>query len=63
MQALFQSAQHLSEKREGSGAGYTPLTNGPGFGRPKNMRIRLPNIVTYCTSWSLIHLRSLLRSW
>ncbi len=44
MQALFQFAQHLYEKREGSGsgAGSIPLTNGSGFGseRPKNMRIR-----------------------
>jgi hypothetical protein len=31
LQALFQSAQHLHEKREGSG----PLTDGSGYGRPK----------------------------
>ncbi len=37
LQALFQSAQHLYEKREGSRS----LTNGSG--RPKNMRIRIPN--------------------
>ncbi len=36
LQALFQSAQHIYEKREGSGSG--PLTNGSGSGRPKNMR-------------------------
>ncbi len=31
MQALFQSAQHLYEKREGSGAGSIPMTNSdPG---------------------------------
>jgi hypothetical protein len=35
-QALFQFAQHLYEKREGSGA--VPLTNGSGPGRPKNSR-------------------------
>jgi hypothetical protein len=27
-QALFQSAEHLYEKREGSGSGSVPLTNG-----------------------------------
>ncbi len=43
MQALFQSAQHLNEKREGSES--IPLTNGFGSGRPKNMRIRIPNAV------------------
>ncbi len=37
MQALFQSAQHIYEKREGSGS--VPLTKGSGSGRPKNMRI------------------------
>jgi len=41
LQALFQSAQHLSEQRE-------HMTNGSGSGRPKNMRIlriqiRIPN--------------------
>ncbi len=42
LQALFQSAQHLYEKREGSGS--IPLTNGSGgSGRPKNIRIRIPN--------------------
>ncbi len=40
-QNLFQSAQHLYEKREGSGP--IPLTSGSGSGRPKNMRIRIPN--------------------
>ncbi len=40
MQAfLFQSAQHLYEKREGYGS--IPLTNGSGSGKPKN--IRIPN--------------------
>jgi hypothetical protein len=45
LQALFQSAQHIYEKREGSGAGSgsAPLTNGSGSGRPKIMRIRIPN--------------------
>jgi hypothetical protein len=40
LQALFQSAQHIFEKREGSeaGSGSIPLTNGSG--RSKNMRIR-----------------------
>ncbi len=32
LQALFQSAQHLYEKREGSGS--ITLTNGSGSGRP-----------------------------
>ncbi len=34
LQALFQSGQHLYEKREGSGAGSVPLTNVPGSERP-----------------------------
>jgi hypothetical protein len=29
------------EKREGSGSGFIPLTNGSGSLRPKNMRIRI----------------------
>jgi hypothetical protein len=36
---FFQSAQHIYEKREGSGVGSAPLTNESGSGRPKNMRI------------------------
>jgi hypothetical protein len=37
---LFQSAQQIYEKREGSGAGpVVPLTNRSGCGRPKNVRI------------------------
>ncbi len=45
LQALFQSAQHLYEKRErsGTGSGSIPLTKGSGSGRPKNMQIRIPN--------------------
>jgi hypothetical protein len=48
LQALFHSAQHIYEKREGSraGSGSVPLTNGSASGRPKNMRIlrtRIPN--------------------
>jgi hypothetical protein len=37
----------LKKKREGSGSGSgsVPLTNGAGSGRPKNMRIRIPNTV------------------
>ncbi len=37
LQALFQSAQHLYEKREGSGSSSSsvPLTNESGSGRPK----------------------------
>ncbi len=31
LQALFQSAQHLYEKKEGSSAGSVPLTNGSEF--------------------------------
>jgi hypothetical protein len=45
LQALFQSAQHLFEKREGSGPGSVPLTNRNGSGRPKNMRSRISNTV------------------
>ncbi len=50
MHVLFQSAQHIYEKREGSGAGSVSLPNGSrsGPGRPKNMlilwiRFRIPN--------------------
>jgi hypothetical protein len=32
LQALFQSAQHIYEKREGSGSGSVPLTNGSRSG-------------------------------
>jgi hypothetical protein len=52
LQALFQSAQHIYEKREGSGSGFVPLTNGSGSGRPKNMRIlriRILNTVPLLT--------------
>jgi hypothetical protein len=45
LHAVFQSAQHLYEKRKGSGS--VPLTNGSGW--LKNMRIllfRIPN-----TAW------------
>ncbi len=37
LQALFQSAQHLYEKRERSRS--VPLSNGSSSGRPKNIRI------------------------
>jgi hypothetical protein len=49
---MLQSAQHLCEKREGSGFGSIHPTNRSGFGRPKNMvilRIRIPNTVTVPT--------------
>jgi hypothetical protein len=36
LQAFFQSAQNLYEKR---GSGSVPLTNGSGSGRPKIIRI------------------------
>jgi len=42
LQALFQSAQHLYEKKEGSGARSVHLTRS-GSWRPKN--IRIPNTV------------------
>ncbi len=35
MKAIFQSVQHLYEKREGSGAGSGPLTNRPDPESPK----------------------------
>ncbi len=35
--------KHLYEKREGSDSESGPLTNGSGSGRPKIMRIRIPN--------------------
>jgi hypothetical protein len=41
LHALFQSAQHLNEEREGSGS--IPLTNGSGSGRPKNADPPDPN--------------------
>jgi hypothetical protein len=41
LQAFFQSAQHLYEKREGSGS--SPLTNGSRSWRPKNIRIQIHN--------------------
>jgi hypothetical protein len=50
LQALFQSAQHIYEKREGSGAGSVPLTKGSRSGRPKNMRIWFP-IRIHNTGW------------
>ncbi len=40
LQALFQSAQHFYEKREGSES--VPLTNGSGSGSSNNTRIRFP---------------------
>ncbi len=49
LQELFQSSQHIYEKREGSGARSgsgsraVPLNTGSGSGRPKNMRIQIPN--------------------
>ncbi len=52
---FLRSAQHLYEKREGSGSGdrsgSITLTNGSGSGRPKNMRIlriRIPNTAQNC---------------
>jgi hypothetical protein len=56
LQALFQSAHHLYEKREGFGS--IPLTNGSGSGRPKNMLIRIPNTAlslqkSYILAWLL----------
>ena len=45
LQAFFQSAQQLNEKKEGSGSRSGPLTNGSGSWRTKNMRIRIHNTV------------------
>ncbi len=41
----FSPLNTFIRKREGSGSGSVPLTNGSGSGRPKNMRIRIPNTV------------------
>jgi hypothetical protein len=61
LQVLFQSAEHLYEKRErsGSGAGSVPLTNGSGSGseRPKNMwiiRVRIWNPTMYATTINFV---------
>jgi hypothetical protein len=43
LQALFHSAQHIYEKREGSGSGSAPLTNGSGSGSGRPKIIRIPN--------------------
>ncbi len=53
LQALFQSDQHIYEKRAGSGS--VPLTNGSGSGRPKNLRIQIgiPNTVLKNSFFSL----------
>ncbi len=74
--ALFQSAQPIYDKREGSRAG--PLTNGSGYGsgRPKNMRIlriRIPNSGIFsiqhnekksaCSLWPLSLLLWLYNDW
>ncbi len=47
--AVFQSAQYLYEKREGSGSGTgsLTLTNGSGSGKPKNIWIRWIRIRNY----------------
>jgi hypothetical protein len=57
LQALFQSAQHLYEKREGSrsGAGSVPLANGSGSGRPKNIRIWIPKTAFLVNSICLLY--------
>ncbi len=64
LQALFQSAQHLYVKREGSGSGSELLTSGSGSGRPKHMRIliqiQIPN--TGYTGQILIHIPKFLTS-
>ncbi len=49
LQTLFQSAQHLYEKKEESGA---PLTNRSRSGRPKNIWIRIPKLLCFCHPWS-----------
>jgi hypothetical protein len=48
LQALFQSAPHIYEKREGTESVSVPLTNGSGSGRNMRIRIRIPN--TACLS-------------
>jgi hypothetical protein len=49
LQALFQSAQHLYlTKKEGSGSEFIHLTKGCGSGKPKNIRIRIPNTGQQC---------------
>jgi hypothetical protein len=51
LQSLFQSAQHFYEKRRGPGSGSVLVTNGSGCGsgRPKNIRIRIWNIIQKVT--------------
>jgi hypothetical protein len=44
--SLFQSAQHIYEKREGSGSVPLNIGSWSGFRRLKNMRIRILNIAS-----------------
>ncbi len=53
LQPLFRSAQHIYEKREGSGSGSVPLTSGSGSRRPKN--IRIPNTSQYSPGFGPQH--------
>ncbi len=48
--ALFESAQHLYEKREGSGAGSIPLTNE--FGSPARKLFSIQNFHRFGTNFS-----------
>jgi hypothetical protein len=43
LQALFQVAQHLYEKRERTGSGSITLTKGSGSCRSKNLQICIRN--------------------
>jgi hypothetical protein len=48
---IFQSDHRLYEKREGSGS--VPLTNGSGYGKPKNLRIWIWNTASYLLIFSI----------
>jgi hypothetical protein len=66
LQALFQSDQHIYEKREGSGAGSVPLTNGPGSGSQEAQKqsdpdqVPVPDPQHHLLEVVFVHLRPLI---